>query len=186
MSFKAYLDNIKAKTGKTPQDFRVLAEQKGLLREGVKTGEIVAWLKQDFGLGHGHAMAIVLTLQSATQPRVSQADQIDRHFKGAKAKWRKSYDELLARVGRFGPAVSVASTNSYISLLRQGKKFAIVQVTGEHLDIGIKLKGAETTSRFEAAGTWNSMVTHRVHIDNAKQIDAEVLAWLKQAFDKAV
>jgi len=35
MSFQAYLDNIKAKTGKTHEDFKVLAEKKGLLREGV-------------------------------------------------------------------------------------------------------------------------------------------------------
>ncbi len=44
MSFQAYIDNIKAKTGKTPEDFKKLAEKKGLL----KAGEIVAWLKQDF------------------------------------------------------------------------------------------------------------------------------------------
>ena len=63
MSFQAYLDNIKAKTGKTPEDFKKIAEKKGFLqkgkiKEGVKAGEIVAWLKHDFNLGHGHAMAI--------------------------------------------------------------------------------------------------------------------------------
>lgn len=58
MSFQAYLDNIKAKTGKTPEDFKKLAEEKGLLKPGVKAMEIVNWLKKDFGLGHGHAMAI--------------------------------------------------------------------------------------------------------------------------------
>ena len=63
MSFQAYLDNIKTKTGKSPQDFKKLAEKKGLLlkgklKEGVKAGDIVAWLKEDFSLGHGHAMAI--------------------------------------------------------------------------------------------------------------------------------
>ena len=58
MSFQAYIDNIQAKTGKTPEEFKQLAEQKGLLKPGVKAGEIVAWLKQDFDLGHGHAMAI--------------------------------------------------------------------------------------------------------------------------------
>lgn len=86
----------------------------------------------------------------------------------------------------FGPDVSVAPTSSYISILRKGKKFAIIQVTSERLDIGIKLKGAETTDRFEAAGAWNSMVTHRVHVSNPKQINAEVFAWLKQAFDEAL
>jgi hypothetical protein len=58
MSFQAYIDNIKTKTGKTPEDFRTIAVKKGLLKPGVKAGEIVAWLKKDFGLGHGHAMAI--------------------------------------------------------------------------------------------------------------------------------
>jgi hypothetical protein len=63
MTFQAYIDNIKIKTGKTPEDFKRLAEQKGLLKPGVKAGEIVAWLKEDFGLGHGHAMAIYATLK---------------------------------------------------------------------------------------------------------------------------
>ena len=63
MSFQAYIDNIKTKTGKSPEDFKKLAEKKGFMKkgeiaQGVKAGEIVAWLKKDFDLGHGHAMAI--------------------------------------------------------------------------------------------------------------------------------
>ena len=63
MSFQAYLDNIKTKTGRSADDFKKLGEAKGFLKkgklvEGVKAGEIVAWLKKDFDLGHGHAMAI--------------------------------------------------------------------------------------------------------------------------------
>ena len=63
MSFQAYLDNIKAKTGKSPVDFKKLAEQKGFLKNGalvktIKATEITNWLKSEFELGHGHAMAI--------------------------------------------------------------------------------------------------------------------------------
>jgi len=63
MSFQAYIDNIKTKTGKSPEDFARLATEKGFLEKGklkpsVKAGEIVDWLKKDFDLGHGHAMAI--------------------------------------------------------------------------------------------------------------------------------
>jgi hypothetical protein len=63
MSFQSYLANIKSKTGKSPDDFKRLAEQKGFLQngqitEGTKAGDIVKWLKEDFELGHGHAMAI--------------------------------------------------------------------------------------------------------------------------------
>ena len=63
MSFQAYIDNIQAKTGKSPDDFIALAETKGLLRPEVKAGEIVAWLKEDFDLGRGHAMAIYSSLK---------------------------------------------------------------------------------------------------------------------------
>jgi hypothetical protein len=63
MSFQAYLTNIKKQTGMDPDDFRRIATQKGYLHNGqinagVKAGEIVTWLKEDFKLGHGHAMAI--------------------------------------------------------------------------------------------------------------------------------
>lgn len=63
MSFQAYLDNIQKKTGKSPADFKKLATQKGFLKAGtlatgVKAGQIVDWLKKDFDLGHGHAMAL--------------------------------------------------------------------------------------------------------------------------------
>ena len=68
MSFQAYLDNIKVKTGKSADDFKKLAEKKGFTKRGlmkpeIKAGEIVKWLKSDFGLGHGHAMAIVAVLK---------------------------------------------------------------------------------------------------------------------------
>jgi Domain of unknown function (DUF4287) len=76
MTFQAYLDSIKEKTGKTPEDFRVLAEQKGLLKDGVKAGPVIAWLQEDFGLGRGHAMAIVQTLRDATLPKVSSQDRL--------------------------------------------------------------------------------------------------------------
>ena len=68
MSFQAYIDNIKTKTGKTPADFKKLAEQKGFIQIGkldpaIKATEITTWLKKDFELGHGHAMAIYATFK---------------------------------------------------------------------------------------------------------------------------
>lgn len=72
MSFQAYIDNIKKKTGKTPDDFKNLAEKKGFLKDGklistVKATEITNWLKEEFELGHGHAMAIYATFKGKTE-----------------------------------------------------------------------------------------------------------------------
>ena len=59
MSFQAYLDNIEEKTGKTPREFISEAKEKGLDAPETKAGEIVDWLKRDYDLGRGHAMALV-------------------------------------------------------------------------------------------------------------------------------
>lgn len=68
MSFQAYLDNIQAKTGRNPDQFRAWGRERGFstgtgLSDGVKVGTIVSALKEEFGLGHGHAMAIVAVLK---------------------------------------------------------------------------------------------------------------------------
>lgn len=68
MSFQAYLDTIEAKTGKSAADFRAMAAEKGFagpegIAAGIKATQITDWLKADFGLGHGHAMAIVALLK---------------------------------------------------------------------------------------------------------------------------
>lgn len=70
MSFQAYLDSIKAKTGKSPDDFRRLAKERGFLTgsgitQGVKATQVTDWLKAEFALGHGHAMAIYTLLKGA-------------------------------------------------------------------------------------------------------------------------
>lgn len=58
MTFEAYIHNIQAKTGKTPEDFLKLAREKGLVGPDAKAMGVVNWLKAEHGLGHGHAMAI--------------------------------------------------------------------------------------------------------------------------------
>lgn len=58
MSFQAYLDNIKTKTGKTPEYFKNQLEKQGLLKSDMKANELVIWLRDNYDLGHGHSMAI--------------------------------------------------------------------------------------------------------------------------------
>lgn len=185
MTYQAYLDNIQAKTGKTPEDFKALAAKKGFLEPGAKAGDIVAWLKRDFGLGHGHAMAIVLLLRQVNAPKVSAEEGIGRHFGGARAHWRKPYDQLVRSIRKFGPDVSLAPTNSYISLLRNGRKFGVLQLTSDRMDVGIKLKGRSPRGRFQKSGAWNNMVTHRVQVNDPKALDAELISWLHEAYEKA-
>lgn len=177
MSFQAYLDNIQEKTGKAPKDIVDLVRRQGLS----KPGEVVAWLKTEFGLGHGHAMAIVALMRNEGRPARTADDKIAAYFSGAKARWRATFDRLIDEAGGFGPDVAVSPAASYLSLVKAGRKFAIVQATGDRFDLGLKLKGTLPAGRLEDAGKWNAMVTHRVRIADDTDLDGEVLGWLKQA-----
>lgn len=182
MTFQAYLDTIKEKTGKTPQDFIALAAKKGL----TKHAEIVKWLQTDYGLGTGHARALVLVINQANEGRPSPDDALAKHFAGKKETWRKPYDALAKKLAKFGPDVKLGPNKSYINLQRGDKKFGIVQISAaDRMDVGIKLKGFKPAGRLEAAGSWNAMVTHRVQVTDPKQLDAELVGWLKQAYGAA-
>lgn len=183
MSFQAYLDTVKEQTGKTVADFRTLADEQGLNQHG----EVVRWLKDDFALGHGHATAVAAALLKAGHATTPPDTKIGAVFSGKKAVWRPIYDALWSALQGFGDDVGTAPTDTYVSFIRGPKrgKIAIVQPGAGHLDIGIKRKGVKATGRFEAAGAWNSMVTHRVRIVDASQIDTELMEWLRAAYESA-
>ncbi|MBC7519405.1 MAG: DUF4287 domain-containing protein [Microbacteriaceae bacterium] len=64
MSFQAYLDAIETKTGLTPRMLLAAAEHRGLTTDPVSVAEIIQWLKTDYDLGRGHAMALVHVIKN--------------------------------------------------------------------------------------------------------------------------
>ena len=97
MTFQAYLDNIKAKTGKTPEDFRAEAKAKGL----TKYGDLMTWLKTDYGLGHGHANAIAQMIVHNVPDKLDKVEAatgltVDDYRTLAEQKGITGYDDLMA------------------------------------------------------------------------------------------
>lgn len=82
MTFQAYIDNIQAKTGKTPDDFHALAGARGLLAAAVTATEFTDWLKDDFGLGRGHAMAILAVFKERGWVRLTSSRSKKPHGGG--------------------------------------------------------------------------------------------------------
>ncbi len=58
MTFQAYIDTVRAKTGRGPDELKAEAVKSGVYRPDMKAAELVTWLKKAHGLGQGHAMAI--------------------------------------------------------------------------------------------------------------------------------
>lgn len=95
------------------------------------------------------------------------------------------YDKLAKMIEGFGKDVEFSPKKAYVSL-RRSKQFGLIQPsTATRLDLGLNLKGVSPAGRLEASGSWNAMCTHRVKLTSVAEIDAEVKAWLKLAYDAA-
>jgi hypothetical protein len=173
--------NLKEKTGKDlPGWLRVVKAAKL-----DKHGAIVKMLKTEHDVTHGFANMIAHEfLQSAAAGiAAGGTDLVDAQYAGDKADLRPIYDALEKAVKKFGKDVEFAPKKAYVSL-RRNKQFGLIQPsTKTRVDLGLVLKGVAPKGRLEAAGSFNSMVTHRVRLEAKGDVDAAVLGWLRQAYD---
>lgn len=170
--------NLKEKTGKTLAQWLKLTRKCG----EEKHGGIVKWLKGEHGVTHGFANLIAHETLGGLSSDSPADELVTAQYAGKKEGLRPIYDKLIAAARKLGADVEVSPKKVYVSL-RRSKQFALVQPsTATRVDLGLVLKGKEPTERLEASGSFNSMVTHRVRLTSAKEVDAEVRKWLKEAY----
>jgi len=178
---ESMVQNLKEKTGKTLEQWLKVAKATKL----EKHGQIVAHLKETHGVGHGYANLIA---QKSLEPSGGAAggdDLIEAQYAGAKAALKPVYESLSAAIKKFGGDVEFAPKKAYVSI-RRNKQFAIIQPsTATRVDVRINLKGQPATARLEASGSFNSMVSHRVRVESAAEVNKELVGWLKEAYNAA-
>lgn len=173
--------NLKEKTGRALPDWVALVRGTGL----AKHGQIVAMLKADHGLGHGYANLVAQTALQGDGPAPGGDDLVAAMYAGDRQALLPVWAAIEKAVRAFGPDVDVSPKKTYVSL-RRSKQFALVQPTTKtRVDVGLCLKGTAAGPRLEAAGSFNAMVSHRVRLEKPADVDAELVAWLRQAYDLA-
>jgi hypothetical protein len=174
--------SLEAKTGKSIDQWAALVEKSGK----DKHGEMVSWLKEEHGITHGYANLIAHYTRKSDALSVTSGgtDLVATQYEGARAGLKPIYDRVIEVVQAFGPDVEIAPKKQYVSLPRS-KQFAIVQPSATRADVGLVLKGVAAQGRLETAGSFNSMMTHRVRIGNVGDVDSELVAWLRKAYEGA-
>jgi hypothetical protein len=179
---KDMMANLPETTGKSIDGWKVIVTRSKL----EKHGEIVRMLKADYGIGHGYANMIAHHARGSLEYRADATDAGDPaagQYDGAKAGLKPIYDKLVSICEGFGKDVELSPKKGYVSL-RRNKQFASIHPsTATRVDLGVQLKGVAPKGRLEAAGSWNGMVSHRVRLEKAADVDAEVKSWLRQAYD---
>ena len=169
--------NIERSSGKTMAEWRVEIQARGL----TKHGEIVTWLKAEHGMSHGNANRVAIeALRAADAP--SGATQIDAIYSGKNAALRPLHDRVIKTVRAFGSDVELAPKKTYVSL-RRNKQFGMVgPASGGRLEICLNLPDAPIEGRMQQGG---GMLARKVQIRAEEDFDAELKAWLREAYDRS-
>ncbi len=178
----AMIANMKEKTGKTLPQWVKIAKAAKL----EKHGQILKLLKTDHGMTHGFANLVAHKTLASDAGSAGSADElIETQYAGAKADLRPIYDALIKEIKKFGKDVEIAPKKSYVSL-RRSKQFGLIQPsTKTRVDVGINSKGAKAAGRLEKSGSFNAMVSHRVKLGDVKEVNRELIGWLKKAYTEA-
>ena len=177
-ALQTMIDNMPEKTGKSLNDWTVILKTKGF----EKHGEAVKFLKSEYGVTHGFANTIV----SLSKNDQSNSDDLLTNQYIGKETLKPIYDKLVVEISKFGDDITNTPKKGSVSLIRK-RQFALIKpATKTRIDLGLKIKDKPIEGKLENSGPFGTMCTHRVQLTSVDDIDADVLSWIKEAYDKSV
>lgn len=177
-ALQTMIDNMPEKTGKSLEEWFALLQTKSF----TKHGEFMNFLKKEHGVTHGFANTIIQLYKK--NPGETKEDLVSAQYQ-KKEHLKPIYDMLIKEIKTFGDDVEIAPKKTYVSVRRK-RQFAILQPsTKTRFDIGLNIKGKNPEGHLEAAGSWNSMCSHRIKTESVEDITPEVIVWIREAYEGA-
>ena len=177
------INNIQKKTGMSLDELSAIVKKSGLS----KHGEIRDMLKEKLGLGHGDANTLVHVVLQSDGTRAAEGKSedavLDEIYSGAKAGFRPIHEKLMKEIQKFGE-FEIVPKKGYVSLRRK-KQFAMIgPKTNTRFEVGINAKDFKKNARLLEQPK-GSMCNYIVNLSDAKEVDAELVSWIKSAFEGA-
>ena len=174
------IENLQKNTGRSLDQWIELVKKENFS----KHGEMMQFLKEKHGLTHGFANLIAHKARGSDAGSAENTDDlIVKQYQG-KEHFKPMYEKLMSEIQQFGTDIEVAPKNAYVSLRRK-KQFAILNpATKSRFEIGINLKEQVPKGKL-AAEKPNSMCSHKISISEVKDIDKEIVDWIKLAYENA-
>ncbi len=145
---------------------------------------ILNFLKSEHGFTHGFANFVSMKARKADAGSMDDADLLSDQYKG-KEHLKPIYEKLIAEISTFGTDITKTPKKASVSMIRK-RQFALIKpATKTRIDLGLKLKGVPTTDRLENSGPFGAMCTHRVRLTTVEEVDAELIGWIREAYEKA-
>ncbi len=179
------IENIQKKTGKSLAQLAEIAQKSGL----VKHGELREMFKREVGLGHGDANALVHAILQSDGTRAAEAkglsgdSVLDEIYAGPRAALRPIHEKLMDAISKLGEFETLPKKN-YVSLRRK-KQFAMLgPTTNTRVELGLNIKDLTVTDRLLEQPK-GSMCNYIVRITDVSQVDEQIIAWVRLAYESA-
>ena len=186
---RSWQSTLKEKSGRSLDEWLALVKKSGPKTEK----ERVEWLKQQHGLGTNSARWIAERAEGKGAEMESPAayleaaeGYVEAMFAGPKQGLRPIYDVLLELGLGLGADVSACPCQTIVPLYRNHVFAQIKPTTRTRIDLGLALGARKTEGRLIDTGGYakKDRITHRIGIESAAEIDAEVKRWLQVAYDE--
>ena len=177
------LANIEKRTGKTQSELAAIVKGSGLTRHG----ELVSMLKTELGMGHGDANTLVHTVLKSAGPGAAQGLSsgavLNALYTGPKAALRPVHDQLLIALRQLGDFEEVPK-KTYVSYRRKNQFAMIGPATNTKVEVGLNMKGVKATGRLQELPA-GQMCNYKVRLGDQSEVDAELIGWIRTAYEAA-
>jgi len=144
-------------------------------------------LKRELGLGHGDANTLTHVVRQSDGTSAAagknDAEVLDEIYSGKKADLRPIHDALMKHIVKFGEFETLPK-KGYVSLRRK-KQFAMIgPKTNTRVEVGLNVKDLPADERLLEQPK-GSMCNYIVRVTDLNEVDDQLFAWVRSAFESA-
>jgi hypothetical protein len=177
-ALQTMINNMPEKTGKSLEEWKKILKGQAFS----KHGEALTFLKTEHNVTHGFANTIV----TLSKEEKSNPDDLVANQYTSKENLIPIYQALINCVNTLGDDITITPKKTSVSIIRKRQFILIKPATKSRIDLGFKLKDKPFTERLENSDPFGTMCTHRVKLSNLSEVNSELIAWIKQAYDQSV
>lgn len=141
-----------------------------------------AWLNQQGVKGYAESL---LVMEQFGYPDfiTASADELIEGQYADRPHLRPVCDAIINALVGIGE-ITIQTRKTYVSLLTPRRTFARVQPTTKNrVDVGLRLEGQKPLGRLRPS-TIHETMKLQISLNSVEEIDAEVLNWLRRAYDE--
>ena len=142
-------------------------------------------LSRPFSRSHFKKRSSSAIVSLAKQDQEPEVDLVAAQYEG-KENLKPIYEGLLQVIKSFGDDITITPKKGSVSIIRKRQFLLIKPATKTRIDLGFKLKDYPVGERLGNSGPFGTMCTHRVQLSDAEQIDAELIQWMQEAYQRSV